>query len=55
MRKEDLFIDIILDPPLFSLDSPFNSNPLHPYPAPSARIILYYKDINNLGLLHPEH
>jgi hypothetical protein len=23
MRKEDLFIDIIFDPPKFSLDSPF--------------------------------
>jgi hypothetical protein len=26
MRKKDLFIDIIFDPPQFSLDSPFNQN-----------------------------
>ncbi len=44
-----------LVPCLVATAPPFNSNPPHPIPTPSARIILYYKDdINNLGLLHPE-
>ncbi len=34
----------------------FDSNPLHPFPTPSACITLHYKDdINNFSLLHPGH
>ncbi len=38
---------------LVAVAPPFNSNPPHPFPTPSAHIILYYKDdVNNFGLLH---
>ncbi len=43
-----------LVPCLVATAPPFDSNPLHPFPTPSAHITLYYNDnINNLYLLHP--
>jgi hypothetical protein len=42
----------ILVPCLEATAPPFDSNPLHPFPTPSACITLHYNDdINNLGLL----
>jgi hypothetical protein len=43
-----------LVPSLKATAPPFDSNPFHPFPTPSAQITLHYNsDINNLGLLCP--
>ncbi len=49
-------IPIHSDPlPVCNCPLPFDSNPLHPFPTPSARITLHYNDMNHLGLLCPGH